>query len=365
MVAVGAGFLAASLATPSAKVPSIESAWLNPGSYRLSVEHGDIALSGGPGADDCAAQLFDPASLRSVRTLGSCPTGASSRGSLIVRYVGMEVALHVEVKNARTGSAAAGPLVMTLSSWGWSHSGVATGDGSVWIFGLDSKTLVRASTKTGRVENRWHVNVGADPWMAVDADGFWMTSGVWGGEPFCPGTCGLWHVAPGSNQLTVARRLSDGTEWFSASGHSLYLDELRSVRGGYQQSMWRLAGPDATVAYRTPATLLPAPDFGGTGYAVVGDPHLGFFTLSQLGAGGTPTGIGDCDASAPMRIVRIDPGTGRESYVATLPELDDGNVPECDVQGPGQALIYRSALYLLSDPTAPGVEFGSLVRVSL
>jgi hypothetical protein len=242
---------------------------------------------------------------------------------------------------------------MTISNWGWNHSGVATGDGSVWIFGLDSKTLLQASLKTGQV----------DPWMAVDDDGLWMTSGVWGGGPFCAKTCALWHVAPGSHRLVVARELGNGTQWFSVSGHDIYLDELTTIADGYRQTVWRLDGPAAEVAYKTAATVLPAPDFGGTGYVIEGNPQLGYFTLSQLGAGRTPTSVGTCDGSAPMRIVRIDPATGRQSYVATLPTSDAGTDPECDIDESSQALMYGRALFVLSDVSSPGNEFGSLVRV--
>ena len=137
---------------------------------------------------------------------------------------------------------------MTMESWGWAHSGVTSGEGAVWIFGLDAETLLEVSTTTGRVIHRWTVNAGADPWMAVDADGFWMTQGVWDGS-FCGSTCTLWHVAPGSGQIDADHQLGLGTQWVhGASGHSLYLDELSGkARSGFAQTVWRIDGPTDCV----------------------------------------------------------------------------------------------------------------------
>jgi hypothetical protein len=136
---------------------------------------------------------------------------------LVVDFKGLGDEIHVATTNPVTYQTGVGPLLMTMQSWGWAHSGVTSGDGAVWISGLDTKTLLEVSTTTGRVIHRWPVDAGADPWMSVDADGFWMTEGVWDGS-FCGTTCTLWHVAPGSGRLVAVRQLGLGTQWFMASG---------------------------------------------------------------------------------------------------------------------------------------------------
>ncbi len=254
-----------------------------------------------------------------------------------------------------------GPVLMTDGSWAWGHGGVVEGDGTIWIWGA-SGTLLEVSARTGRAEHRYSVAAGDDPYMAVNDDGFWMTPSPWDGTS-CSTACDLWHVAPGSDRLVVARRLGTRTQWFLASAHSVFLDVLTPAPGGWTQAVWRLDGPDAHVAYETRATLLPPPSFGGTGYVVEGTAQLGLFTLTQLGKGATPTGIGDCKTSAPERIVRIDPATGRQSYVATLPERDAGRYLGCDLEE-GQAAFTDGALYLLSDPVNYGYGYRELVRVS-
>lgn len=367
LFASGVGALVANAASTPARppVPAVEAAVLSVSSYELSLDNGFIAVTGGFGVTGCATRLFSPSSLRLVRTLDSCAAGNRiSDEPLVVDFKGLGDEIHVATTNPVTHKSGVGPLLMTMENWGWAHSGVTSGAGAVWIFGLDSKTLLEVSTTTGAVVHHWTVNAGADPWMAVDADGFWMTQGVWDGS-FCQTTCTLWHVAPGSDQLVAVRQLGLGTQWFMASGDSLYLDELSgTARGGFTQTIWRMDGPAARVAYETPGTLLPSPDFGGTGYVVEGDPMLGYFTLSQLGKGHTPLGIGDCDSSAPLRVVRIDPATGRQSYVATVPLKDVGSQFDCHLY-PYQSTLGDGALYFLSDSQEPDIRFGLVVRVSI
>ena len=74
----------------------------------------------------------------------------------------------------------------------------------------------------------------------------------------------------GSGQLNVVRHLDAGTQWFALSSHSLYLDELTGKPSGYRQTIWRVDGSLARIAYEAPATLLPSADFGGAGYVVEG-----------------------------------------------------------------------------------------------
>jgi hypothetical protein len=124
-------------------------------------------------------------------------------------------------------------------------------------------------------------------------------------------------------------------------------------------------GPRAWPAFERPARLLPSDIFGGTGYVVEGNPQTGFFTLSQDGAAGTPSTIGACDTKAPMRVVRIDPSTGEQSYVAALPLSLVGTGLDCHLVAP-QGLFDDGAFYFLADPTGPGDnQYTRVVRVQV
>jgi hypothetical protein len=244
---------------------------------------------------------------------------------------------------------------MTLPNWDWAHSGVAVGDGELWIYGLSgyesASSVLEVSDTTGRLVHRFAIPAGPDPFMLVDADGLWISQSAWGGSS-CATVCSLWHLAPGSNRLVMARTLGARTQWLTASGHSVYADVLTTVPGvGFSQTIWRLDGRQARVAYMTPARLLPSPDFTSlTGYVVVGNATAGYFTISQLGNGTTPDGIGNCDAAAPIRVVRIDPATGRQGYIATLPRSVAGGDLDCHLSAdyPNQSVFDAGSLYLLA-----------------
>jgi hypothetical protein len=264
-----------------------------------------------------------------------------------------------------------GPVLLTLENWDWNHSEVAKGNGVVWIYGLNglgkNSELVEASATTGRALHRFAVDAAADPYLFVDADGLWLTEGIWGGQ-FCSGECPLWHVAPGSGRLVAVRNLGVGTQWLVAFDHTIWADVLSGTPGGLtalKQTIWRFDGPRAQLVFEQPADLLPSDIFAGTGYVVAGDPQLGFFTLSQDGPSGTPRAIGDCDTKVPMRLVRIDPATGRQSYVATLPSALVGTGFDCHLVT-SQGLVADGAFYFLADPTGPGDnQYSRVVRVQV
>ena len=64
----------------------------------------------------------------------------------------------------------------------------------------------------------------------------------------------------------------------------------------------------------------------------------------------TPDAAGDCVTSAPVRVVRIDPATGRQDYIATLPRNVAGSDLDCHLSAdyPNQAIFDAGSLYLLA-----------------
>jgi hypothetical protein len=104
--------------------------------------------------------------------------------------------------------------------------------------------------------------------------------------------------------------------------------------------------------FERPARLVPSDIFGGTGYVVEGDPQLGFFTLSEDGPSGTPRAIGTCDTKVPIRVVRVDPVTGRQSYVATLPVGLVGTALDCHLVA-SQGVVADDAFYFVAGPAGP------------
>jgi hypothetical protein len=363
LCAVVLGVLVAAKATAGASSPNgsarvLASARLPPYTYTLAVQDGRIAVvatayEGGA----CETRLLDPRTLRVDSIIRGCNTAAStpsSRTKLVVDDRPSGDAIRVATTNPVTQRVTVGPTLMTLTNWDWAHSAVAVGDGELWIYGLSgyesASTLLEVSVKGGTLVHRFAVPAGPDPFIVLDADGFWISQSAWGGGS-CTPLCTLWHVAPGSNGLVAVRTLGVSTQWLMASGRSIYADVLTRVPAvGFTQTIWRLDGSRAHAAYTAPATLLPSTDFTGTGYVVVGNSTAGYFTISQLGNGTTPDAVGGCDTAAPVRVVRIDPATGRQAYIATLPREQAGSDLDCHLSAddPNQAVFDAGSLYLLA-----------------
>jgi hypothetical protein len=358
LVAASAVTAGASITNGSDRV--LASARLPPYTYTLAVRDGRIAVvateyEGGA----CETRLLDPRTLRVDSIVRSCSPATSTPVAAAAKVVVDDRpsgdAIRVATTNPVTHRVSVGPTLMTLPNWDWAHSAVAIGDGELWIYGLSghesASTLLEVSVKDGTLVHRFAVPAGPDPFMVLDADGFWISQSAWGGDS-CTPLCTLWHVAPGSNGLVGVRTLGVRTQWLMASGQSIYADVLTRVPAvGFTQTIWRLDGPRAHAAYTAPATLLPSTDFtSGTGYVVVGNSTAGYFTISQLGNGTTPDAVGGCDTAAPLRIVRIDPATGRQAYIATLPREQAGSDLDCHLSAdyPNQAVFDAGSLYLLA-----------------
>jgi hypothetical protein len=370
-VVVAADGLAAGASSRTGSARVLVSGVLPPFAYQLAVEGGRIAVIGTEAeAGGCETRLLDPRTLGVDSIVGGCsssPTTPPSAPKLVVAFGPSGDAIRVATTSPMTHRVTVGPTLMTLQNWDWNHSGVARGDGELWIYGLESykhaATLLEVSASNGTLVHRFAVAAGPDPFIVVDADGFWISQSAWGGS-FCATARTLWHVAPGSDRLLAVRTLGVGTQWLMASGHSIYADVLTRVRGGWRQAIWRLNGSRAHIAYMTPATLLPSTDFAPlTGYVVVGNATQGYFTLTQLGNGTTPAAIGGCDTAAPVRVVRIDPVTGRQRYVATLPRNVAGSDLDCHLSA-HQAVLYAGSLYLLAEQSGAIPDHQRVVRVT-
>ncbi len=336
--------------------------------YLLGIRHGQIAVITELGwtSNGCEMRLLDARTLHIEAVDHGCAGLAPVARGLVVDDRATADQIHVSTTNAVTGKTTVGPTLMTRANWDWAHSGAVEGNGALWIYGLGpfghTSVLLEVSTKTGALLRRFHVPAGEDPFMAVNADGFWVTQSAYGGSS-CARECTLWHVAPGSGRLIAVRSLGVRTQWLRASADSIYADVLTGTGDRFTQAIWRLVGPGARVVYKTPATLLPSTDFGiGTGYFVIGNAQQGYYTLTQLGRGKTPAAVGGCDAAAAIRLIRISPETGKQSYVATLPRSDAGQGLDCHLSQ-YQAVVYGGSFYLLAKRQGQLIEYQQVVRL--
>ncbi|HEX3616429.1 MAG TPA: hypothetical protein VHU61_07825 [Solirubrobacteraceae bacterium] len=361
--AAGASSSVASLS--SARV--IASASFEPAGYALGVRHGEISVAPEGGWPGRNCLLLSPRTLRVVTANRRCTAPSDLPRGVVVDDYAKGDQVRVRSRNPATGKTKLSAPLMTLQNWFWAHSGAIEGDGAFWIYELGPyrhrSSLIEVSATTGALLHRFYVPAGEEPFMKIDADGFWITQSGYGGTS-CARSCTLWHVAPGGDRLVPERALGVRTQWLTVSGHSIYADVLAAAGDrGFTQTIWRLEGDRARVVYRTPARLLPSTDFGmGTGYVVTGNAHRGFFTLTQLGSGSTLAGVGGCASTAPVRLIRIDPATGTQSYVATVPLADDGHAFDCHLYS-DQAVLDDGAFFVLAGEINNFPEYTQVVRL--
>ena len=151
-------------------------------------------------------------------------------------------------------------MVTALQLWDWACSGTAVyGGGYIWAYYLGANPgpqLLQISATTGRLQRRFALSAGDNPFLAYNDDGLWVAESGWGG-PSCPSACPLWNIRPGTSRVRLVLRAGVADQWFLASGRSLFADVLtRSpALAGYRQAIWRLDGTRPVVAYKARVTL--------------------------------------------------------------------------------------------------------------
>ena len=247
-----------------------------------------------------------------------------------------------------------GPVVMSFPQISDEHAGWVYGDGYLWLYDgttLQGSELLRISLTSGAVLQRIPMPNLPRPILAADADGLWMAPAVNGGGS------AVYHVAPGASAATPVFRLQRSyVSWMVAAGHDLWLNV---GSGGKTETLWRLAGADATPTFhtilRTSATNNEVETQGG-GTAVVGDASDGLWTAVPPLAGNT------------QKIVTINPASGKLTDVAGI---TPNNVsPSAGSGGTWAAITFDGSMFLLDPPgysaTYPYAQtgFSALYRIT-
>jgi len=274
--------------------------------------------------------------------------------------------------NPETGKTSVGPVVMTYGNYSDTHPVMAYGGGWLWIY--DDSTIVsggetvnesnsgraellQVSTSSGQIVDTVSMPVLSKPLMAADNDGLWIGNSVEGGEcSGCSPPDALYYVAPGSDKAVVA--IPDSTLvvcWLFGSGNHLWAGIGHEESGCSQETIWRLDGTNFQPVFKVP-------DQGYDPNTVIGDESDGLWTMqwTHLPTGVSPT-------RSPQEIVGINPDTGAERVVATLPALVVPLTGEYSGLVQGQAVVLDGSLYLLEPPFEFNgyLGYSTLVRVRL
>jgi hypothetical protein len=271
-----------------------------------------------------------------------------------------------------TGKTSVGPVVMTYGSYSDTRPVTASGDGWLWIY--DDSTIVdgsetvnesnpgtaellQVSASSGQVVNTVTMPVLYRPLMAADNNGLWIANSIEGGQcSGCSPPDALYYVAPGSDKAVVA--IPDSTLivcWLFGSGDHLWAGIGHDESGCSREAIWRLDGSDFQPVFNVP-------DQGFDPNTVVGDEEDGLWTMQW-----SPLPTGSSDTPSPQKIVEINPDTGAETVVATLPALDVPLTGEYSGLVQGQAAVLDGSLYLLEPPYEYNgyLGYSTLVRVRL
>lgn len=257
----------------------------------------------------CHSATVDPVDLRVLATArGNCADPALyGRHALPVSYVAarrsplfaLALRIAVAAPHAREGYRL-GPVVLRYPQCSDCRLEALYGDGSLWIYSgfaapsmkqsATSGTLLRVSTSTGAVLQRWRLPSFSRPLLAVDADGVWIAQSLFGGMPARLPASQLnayrymYRIAPGMRTPTRAFRVGrDGAYWMVASAHTVWLDQVNASAGVNRWSLlWRFVGPAARpiVRHLLEKAGSQCAEMGEGPTSTVGDPQTGVFCLA-------------------------------------------------------------------------------------
>jgi hypothetical protein len=224
-----------------------------------------------------------------------------------------------------------GPVIMRYPECSDCQSSWIYGDGSLWIYApfahLTSGELLRISTRTGAVVQRWKMPEIRRALLAVDADGLWLSPSIESGVPGrLPRSryrayLSLYRIAPGTRSprrvFTVG---GSGAWWLVASGHAASVDV--HDRDG-DSTVWTFSGTAPPVRGKPLRNIIMGGELGAGEPTVAGNDRIGFYNV-QLG-----TGL--------QRILRINATGRQEQTIAKIPApgetIDDASPIAVAVDG--------------------------------
>lgn len=225
-----------------------------------------------------------------------------------------------------SGRVVYGPVVMTYESG--SDSQPVTASGGQWLWIYDNHTtkgsvLLQVSVHSGAVVDTISVPSLYKPLLAADSGGVWIANAIGGSS-----APALFYVPAGSS---AARVVVSSTNtpicWIVASGSGAWVGA--GVRSCATQEVQRFVdGSDAPI-FSTAGTSLA--------FTVIGSESDGLWSMHYV----TPT---------KEAIVRIDPDTGVEAVVATVPAVALPSYLSAGGLVAGQGAFLDGRLYLLEPP---------------
>lgn len=281
----------------------------------------------------CVAGAVNPATL----SVGPLQTGSCGDPLLYGRTVeavntpvaqSNNATISINTADPVTGQVSNGPVVMTYTSLSDTRPVMAYGTQWLWIYDVKTTNgpeLLQVSAQSGAVIRSLPMPALYRPLLAADDGGLWIGNSVRG----TPATA-LSYVSVGSSAPTTVVADTDlPVCWITAAGSTAWVGLGTPHSGCASQTIERFADGD-----RTPIFSIPQ---AGSSLTVIGNEADGLWTTRW-------------SASSPnqQQIIRIDPDSGVETVVATLPSP---SVPSYEQWlSVGQAVYFKGSVYLLEPP---------------
>jgi hypothetical protein len=264
-----------------------------------------------------------------------------------------------------TGAVSDGPVVMTYASLSDTRPLTADGGGWLWIYDVDTTVgaeVLQISASTGQLVDSVPMPRIYRPILAADDDGLWIGPSVEGVGSTGPGSSGppstLYDVTPGSDApSTVIAGTALAVCWLVANGDSLWAGIATNANQACQrQAFWRFDGADRQPVVETPLAGDPPSSDGLGPSSVVGDQADGLWTAWFLASRDV------------VEVIRIDPDTGAETVVASVPGPSGaGSWPSWDAplgEFGIEAVLVGGSMFLLEPPENVEGFNGAIVRVT-
>jgi hypothetical protein len=296
----------------------------------------------------CVAGAVNPATL----TVGPLQTGSCGDPLLYGRTVEAVNTPILETNNATvsintanpvTGQVSDGPVVMTYASLSDTRPVMAYGTQWLWIYDVKTTNgaeLLQVSAQSGEVVRTLPMPDLYRPLLAADDDGVWVGNSVEGSAA----TALSYVSADSSTPTTVISNTSVPICWITADGSTVWVGAGTPQGRCTSETIERFADGDQSTMLST----------------AIADP---FFTVVGSEADGLWTMQWSASDPNQQQIIHIDPDTGDETVVATLPAPSVPSYQQALVAG--QAVYFNGSLYLLEPPYRINgyLGYSSIVRV--
>ncbi len=258
---------------------------------------------------------------------------------------GPEATVSVNTADPATGRVTEGPVVMSYEPASDTHPVVAYGSQWLWIYDVmttNGPELLQVSNSTGEVVDTVPMPALYRPLLAADNGGVWVANSIQGS-----GGPALSYVATGASAPTIYIAASHQPIcWMQADAQSAWVGAgLNGVC--VKETVERFADGNSTPLFSTVGSFAP--------FTAIGNETNGLWTMQW------PLGN-----PSKQQIIHIDPDTGNESVVATLPSVALPSYQTDLGLASGEAVFFEGSLYLLEPPYLENgyIGYSSMVRVT-